>query len=326
MTLPVLRLRKRGTHVMHMQGALIRAAGTDELDCLDQAFPRGKTFEADGDFGRITLQALISFQKLKKREDDEFSVDGACGNQCWSALGFNDSIRSATNTGPAAPTQTETRQAGPQGRVPGQGRRSGQMIGQVAPPAGEEMPVWMTVAWREYNLDIRERIGGTRNNPRILEYIRQAPGIRANMMSDGRRNQINILAQAARIDANDASAGRAPRNMVASYDGKGMSEIDETPWCGCFIQWCMTQAGHPRRPGLASARRWQPSATETSPPRYGAICVIEHGDGGFHVGFFVQALTNGVKLLGGNQGNKVSVADFRGIANSWYNWPVLATT
>ena len=326
MTLPVLRLRNRGTHVMHMQGALIRAAETDELDCLGQAFPRGKTLEADGDFGRITLQALTSFQTQKKRENAEFSVDGECGRQTWAALGFNSTIRSATNTGPAAPTPTEARQAGPQGRIPGRGRRAGQMTGQIAPPAGEEMPVWMNVAWSEYNLDISERIGGNSNNPRILEYIRQSPGIRANMMSDGGRNQTNILAQARRIDANDARLGRTARNMVASYDGKRMSDIDETPWCGCFIQWCMSQAGYPRRPGFAGARSWRPSAAETSLPRYGAICVVEHTDGGFHVGFFVRALTSGVKLLGGNQGNSVSVADFPNEANYWYHWPVLTPT
>lgn len=179
------------------------------------------------------------------------------------------------------------------------------------------MPPWMTYAWQENNLDIREQRGGDRNNPRILEYIALSPGIRARSMADGGRNPTRILAGAM------AHGGQAE---VDTYTGKGMSDLDETPWCGCFVQWCLTQAGYPRRPGFSGAYSWKPKTGEVCLPRYGAVCVVKHRTGGHHVGFWVGPPSDGssspgARLLGGNQSNRVCVQDFANRAEVHYMWP-----
>ena len=88
MTMKTLRKGSRGELVVTLQNALIRAAASDERDCLGVPFPEGKIFETDGDFGRITKQAVEAYQKQEKRDDPDFEVDGIVGNATWTALGF----------------------------------------------------------------------------------------------------------------------------------------------------------------------------------------------------------------------------------------------
>lgn len=89
---------------------------------------------------------------------------------------------------------------------------------------------------------------------------------------------------------------------------------DETPWCSSFINWVMIEAGH-KGTNNALARSWLDWGSETQ-PAFGAVTVIKKKNAssdkqtgsstGFHVGFYVSAPAGHVRLLGGNQGDKVS--------------------
>lgn len=100
-------------------------------------------------------------------------------------------------------------------------------------------------------------------------------------------------------------------------------EDDETPWCGSFaetIAWML----HLPRPKSASARAWLAVGTPIDPrDAYRGMCVaiLKRGGGSQpgpevlkapgHVGFFNRFDSAGdIVLLGGNQGNAVSVATF----------------
>lgn len=182
------------------------------------------------------------------------------------------------------------------------------------------MPSWMVIAWGEHAKNVRERSGGERNNPNIIRYLSVAPGLRSRLyFADDNRGR-NNRTHAQAVDASRNTGGHA---YEASFEGRRGNEVDETPWCGCFVQWCLLEAGFPRRPNLAAAVAWRPNGAEVSPQRYGAVTVIERGGGKFHVGFFVQAISGGVKLLGGNQRNRVSVREYHGTPT--YNWPVSPT-
>jgi uncharacterized protein (TIGR02594 family) len=107
---------------------------------------------------------------------------------------------------------------------------------------------------------------------------------------------------------------------------------DETPWCSSFVNWVMIQAGY-RGTNSAAAKSWlnwgQPLAT----PREGAITVIRRkgatrdaatGSGtGYHVAFYVSSSATHVRLLGGNQRDRVRYSNYALSAYEvkGYRWP-----
>lgn len=92
---------------------------------------------------------------------------------------------------------------------------------------------------------------------------------------------------------------------------------DETPWCAAFVGACLGEAGM-NGTGRLNARSYEQwgRAVSFQDARKGDVVVLwrGHPDGSQgHVGFFDSWGTDGetVNLLGGNQGNKVSVALYR---------------
>jgi uncharacterized protein (TIGR02594 family) len=87
---------------------------------------------------------------------------------------------------------------------------------------------------------------------------------------------------------------------------------DETAWCSSFANYCVTQAGG-KGTNSKWARSWHDShwcADVTASPREGDIVVFSRvptagGPGGGHVAFLVEDLGSSLRILGGNQSNKV---------------------
>lgn len=162
--------------------------------------------------------------------------------------------------------------------------------------AGGNTPWWFDIAMCE--IGEQEGSGKASNNPRIVEYLQQF-------------NHLNR---------------------------SGLAAVDETAWCGAFVAWCMQQAGATSNDFvngryLAGAKMWLHVGKKMDSPKIGAVTVVSKIGGpdktgttssGYHVGFFVREVKGGVMLLGGNQGNKVSVVPFtRG--GGWqvegHRWP-----
>lgn len=161
--------------------------------------------------------------------------------------------------------------------VNGDGVADGFMARAFLKPIAGGMPVPSLVASTPYAvaqaellLDVRE-IAGAENNPRIVLYH------------------------------STTSGGAAP---------------DETPWCSSFVNYCVEQAG---RKGTDSkwARSWHENSwgqVVTDNPRIGDIVVWRRQSGssdGGHVAFFVEMVGNDViRVLGGNQGDRVRISDY----------------
>lgn len=102
---------------------------------------------------------------------------------------------------------------------------------------------------------------------------------------------------------------------------KSWIKDDETPWCGTFVAAIMQEAGLPYPPVYPRAKAWAEyganlRSTHVAP---GAILVFERQGGG-HVGFYVGEDETAFQVLGGNQGNAVSItriAKERCIAIRW---------
>lgn len=100
---------------------------------------------------------------------------------------------------------------------------------------------------------------------------------------------------------------------------------DETAWCSAFVNWCMEQAGiaGTRR---ANARSWLDwGALCLARPVYGAVTILWRGNPrGWqgHVAFYVGREGRNLILLGGNQGNAVSLRPYAEGRLLGYRWPV----
>jgi uncharacterized protein (TIGR02594 family) len=101
---------------------------------------------------------------------------------------------------------------------------------------------------------------------------------------------------------------------------RGGIKSDEVPWCAAFVGAMLERAGiqSSRFEGAASYLPWgQP----ISDPVEGCVVVFSR-DGGGHVGFVVgQDAGGNLQVLGGNQGDKVSIRAFPRYRAKGYRWP-----
>ena len=96
---------------------------------------------------------------------------------------------------------------------------------------------------------------------------------------------------------------------------------DETPWCGTFVAYCCRVAGRDVPKDWFRALAWADAGERLTAPAYGCIAVFNRAGGG-HVGFVVgRDRVGNLMILGGNQGNKVSIAKFSKERVVAYVWP-----
>lgn len=96
---------------------------------------------------------------------------------------------------------------------------------------------------------------------------------------------------------------------------------DETPWCGTFVAAVMRESEITLPKHWYRARAWLEWGVPLPHPVFGSVVVFERAGGG-HVGFVVGEDHNGrLLVLGGNQGNRVSVAPFDRQRAIGFRWP-----
>lgn len=100
---------------------------------------------------------------------------------------------------------------------------------------------------------------------------------------------------------------------------------DETPWCGAFVGGVLRAVGFATVKNGASARSYARMKVKLDKPAYGCVVVFWRGtrDGwAGHVGFVVGVDQSGnLMVLGGNQGDTVSVKPFDRDRVLGYFWP-----
>lgn len=96
---------------------------------------------------------------------------------------------------------------------------------------------------------------------------------------------------------------------------------DATPWCGVFAAMCLQEVGLPIPQHWYRARAYLDYGEHIFTPVYGCIVVFARTGGG-HVGFVVGRNEHGaLMVLGGNQGDRVSIAAFDPARVLGYRWP-----
>lgn len=127
-------------------------------------------------------------------------------------------------------------------------------------------------------------------------------------------NQPAWLAEAWREFGQVEGAGsRHNPRIVKLYRDAGHPSVtnDEVAWCAAFVGACLARSGNAAT-GSLMARSYAQWGKAIDDPQYGAIAVLTRtSDPALgHVGFVVGVTADKLFLLGGNQSDAVSVAEF----------------
>ena len=116
--------------------------------------------------------------------------------------------------------------------------------------------------------------------------------------------------------------------VLEFFKEAGHPEIhnDETAWCAAFANSMLRRAGFAGT-GALNARSFLTWGTKLDVPKPGCIVVFKRGNSEWegHVAFFLRDLGNGyLEVLGGNQGNAVSIARHAKADLLGYRWPLIS--
>lgn len=107
-----------------------------------------------------------------------------------------------------------------------------------------------------------------------------------------------------------AGAGNTPEIMRwADYVGGDVRRVytaDAIPWCGLFVAFCAKRAGKSIPPSPLWALSWATWGDKAPRAELGDVLVFKRPGGG-HVGLYVGEDASSYFVLGGNQGDAVSI-------------------
>lgn len=136
-----------------------------------------------------------------------------------------------------------------------------------------------------------------------------------------------------------ASVGQLPRTIVEAMRLHGVAEVvgkgsnatilswrdelnaagvkiagysdDDIPWCGLFAAIAAHRAGKRVPENPLWARNWAKFGSPVIKAALGDVLVFQRPGGGGHVGFYIGEDRTAFHVLGGNQGNAVTITRIR---------------
>lgn len=141
----------------------------------------------------------------------------------------------------------------------------------------------------------------------------------------------------AQLGVEETSGPGATPAIIEYFRQAGRADVvsDEVPWCAAFVAACLSQGGcRAEVEKIPKARRLLARAfldvgTAIDEPRVGAIAVFERPEAGptsGHVGFVAGSTETHIHVLGGNQGNEVSIRPYPRSRLIGLRWPALPLT
>jgi uncharacterized protein (TIGR02594 family) len=126
------------------------------------------------------------------------------------------------------------------------------------------------------------------------------------------------------LGQHEISGGKDNPTILQFYKDAGHPEVqhEDTAWCAAFVGAMLKRAGVTPS-GSLLARSYLKWGVKLSVPKVGCIAVLWRGSptaSTGHVGFYVGENGDHVKLLGGNQGDGVSIASFPKARVLSYRW------
>jgi len=121
-----------------------------------------------------------------------------------------------------------------------------------------------------------------------------------------------ILLHALRLYGTIETPGQADNPIIISWAKEVGSKVgmlykdDSIPWCGLFIAVCAIRSGYVPPDISVRAGEWSKFGNPVNEPMLGDILVFQRTGGG-HVGLYVGEDADCYHVLGGNQGDAVSI-------------------
>ena len=102
-----------------------------------------------------------------------------------------------------------------------------------------------------------------------------------------------------------------PRILHYHNHTKLKASTDEIPWCSSFANYVVEKSGV-RGTQSAMARSWEHWGYKIDKPIPGCIVVFSRGDNPLygHVGFYLYSANKNIYVIGGNQGDAVSITAY----------------
>lgn len=120
-----------------------------------------------------------------------------------------------------------------------------------------------------------------------------------------------VLVEAYKLIGVKETIGKDNNPKILGWaDELGLKKVytaDEIPWCGLFVAYVCHKAGKPVVDKPLWARNWSKWGTKQSVAMLGDILVFERGANSGHVGIYVGEDATAYHVLGGNQGDSVSI-------------------
>jgi uncharacterized protein (TIGR02594 family) len=142
-------------------------------------------------------------------------------------------------------------------------------------------PPWLTIALEERQKGVKE-LPDPAENPRIVEYLRTTTLVSATS--------------------------------------------DETDWCSAFVNWCFEQCGV-KGTGSLAAKSWLGFGDGIAVPRRGCVVVFDrppepvNGHVAFYIGEVPGNHGGSIAVLGGNQGDAITIATYPRKRLRGFRWP-----
>lgn len=125
------------------------------------------------------------------------------------------------------------------------------------------------------------------------------------------------------IGVKETAGKGATAEIVGMYAKAGHAEVtsDEVPWCAAFVGSCLKDASLPNT-GSLLARSYLEYGTKLDEPKVGAIAIFKRGaPPSGHVAFVTGWGNGSIRVLGGNQGDKVCEANYPADSLLGLRWP-----
>ena len=116
--------------------------------------------------------------------------------------------------------------------------------------------------------------------------------------------------------------GGENKRILEYHDATSLNASeDEIAWCSSFVNWVMRECGM-ERTNSAQARSWLQFKNDKKFKKH-AIVIFKRGNSKWqgHVGFALEDKGDAIRVLGGNQGNSVSISSYKKSDVLGYVWP-----
>lgn len=139
-----------------------------------------------------------------------------------------------------------------------------------------------------------------------------------NKMSNPKWLQIAL----GELGTSEVRGGENPRIIEYHAHTSLKASEDEVPWCSSFANYCIDKSGL-NGTKQALARSWLKWGEKIEDYRRGAVIIFQRGNSQTlgHVAFVLRDLGDRVEVIGGNQGDCVSIASFPKNVVLGIRWP-----